>query len=317
MDRLDQTQWTEWFIPSNLPQEISCQKHTESYDIGFKEQLMPIFFNSLLAQFELAPKDVILLRHQDTRAATGRTPYELWRDDRPAFESYQSVQSIRNRSKFTRAPFWVSFVATPDGATMFVGLFAAKYVGVLEKDTPKLQNDGVDLARSCDTYDLLLDERLADLEGKIFVDWGNGKRAFVQRAEKQNKPVIELRPEFKDPVFPGFLNFREPLSKVEGLPKTWIAILKEAKGVYLLTCHKTKEQYVGSASGSEGFWHRWLEYAKTGHGGNVALKSREYSDYHISILEVAGSTSNTDDILDMESRWKVKLQSREMGLNRN
>jgi hypothetical protein len=282
-----------------------------------KEQFMPILFNSLLAQFELAPKDVILLRHQDTRAATGKTPYELWRDNRPVFYSYQSTQSIENRSKFTRAPFWASFVATPDGATMFVGLFAAKYMGVLEKDTPKLQNDGVDLAGSCDTYELLLDERLADLEGKVFIDWGDGTRAWVQRADNQNKPFRELRPEFKEPDFPGFLNFREPLSKVEGLPKTWIASLKEAKGVYLLTCPKTKEQYVGSASGSEGFWHRWLEYAKTGHGGNVALKSREYSDYHVSILEVAGSTSNTDDILDMESRWKVKLQSREMGLNRN
>jgi hypothetical protein len=109
----------------------------------------------------------------------------------------------------------------------------------------------------------------------------------------------------------------EPLSNVARLPKTWIAILKQATGVYLLTCPRTKEQYVGSASGCEGFWHRWMEYVMTGHGGNIALKSREYSDYQVSILEVAGSGSNVDDIRDMESRWKVKLQSREMGLNRN
>jgi hypothetical protein len=60
-----------------------------------------------------------------------------------------------------------------------------------------------------------------------------------------------------------------------------------------------------------------MEYVRTGHGGNVALKSREYSDYQVSILEVAGSASNVDDILDMESRWKKKLQSRDMGLNKN
>jgi hypothetical protein len=60
-----------------------------------------------------------------------------------------------------------------------------------------------------------------------------------------------------------------------------------------------------------------MEYVVTGHGGNIALKSREYSDYQVSILEVAGSASNIDDILRMESRWKDKLQSREMGLNRN
>jgi len=278
---------------------------------------MPIWFNSLLEQCGLAATEVILLRHQDQRAAPGRTPYELWRDDRSAFEIYQSCQSFKNRSKLSRAFVWASFVATTDGATMFVGLYAAKYKGLLAEDTPQPHTDKIDLAGSCDAYDLQLDERLADLDGKLFIDWGDGTRAWVQRADNQNKPIIELRPEFKEPDFPGFLNFMEPLSNVARLPKTWIAILKQATGVYLLTCPRTKEQYVGSASGCEGFWHRWMEYVMTGHGGNIALKSREYSDYQVSILEVAGSGSNVDDIRDMESRWKVKLQSREMGLNRN
>jgi hypothetical protein len=278
---------------------------------------MPVLFNLLLAQIDLKPENVILLRHQDKRAARGRTPYELWRDDPPAFECYQSIQSLENRPKFSRARNWASFVATQDGATMFVGTYAAKYIGVLAEDTLKPHCDGVDLAGSCDIYDLQLDVRLADLKGKVFIEWGDGTRAWVQRADNQNKPIIELRSEFKERDFPGFLNFAEPLSRVEGLPKTWIENLKHAKGVYLLTCPKTKEQYVGSATGEEGLWHRWMEYVVTGHGGNIALKSREYSDYQVSILEVAGSASNIDDILRMESRWKDKLQSREMGLNRN
>ena len=278
---------------------------------------LPILFNSLLAQVELKPETVILLRHQDKRAARGRTPYELWRDDRSAFENYQSIQSFENRPKFSRAPNWVSFVAAPDGTTMFVGLYAAKYVGVLAVDTPKPHSDGVDLAGSCDLYDLQPDERLADLRGKLFIEWGDGTRAWVQRADNQNKAVVEVRPEFKEPEFPGFLNFTAPLSLVEGLPKTWTENLKYAKGVYLLTCPKTKEQYVGSASGGEGFWNRWMEYVTNNHGGNIALKSREFSDYQVSILEVAGSASNVDDILKMESKWKQKLQSREMGLNKN
>ncbi len=278
---------------------------------------MPIFFNSLLEQVGLSPEEVILLRHQDKRAGHGRTPYELWRDNRPAFELYQSLQSVDNRAKFTRAHIWASFVATTDGATLFAGLYAARHKGVLAIDTPQPHRDGIDPARSLDAYDLQIDERLADLAGKLFIDWGGGTRAWVQRADNQNKTIIELRQEFKEPDFPGFLNFWEPLSKIEGLPKTWTAILKQATGVYLLTCPKTKEQYVGSASGSEGFWHRWMEYVATGHGGNIALKSREHSDYQVSILEVAGTSSNIDDILKMESRWKNKLQSREMGLNKN
>jgi hypothetical protein len=60
-----------------------------------------------------------------------------------------------------------------------------------------------------------------------------------------------------------------------------------------------------------------MVYVANGHGGNVALKSRELSDYRVSIPEVAGSSASEDDILKMESRWKAKLQSVEMGLNRN
>lgn len=278
---------------------------------------MPILFNSLLAQFELTPAEVILLRHQDTRAGTRRTPYELWRDDRPAFEVYQSFQTIKNRARFTRAPNWASFVGTPDGATMFVGMYAASYKGLLTVDTPQPHSDKIDTAGSRDVYDLQLDARFSDLEGKLFIEWGDGAHAWVQRAENQNKQVVELRRQFKEDDFPGYLNFMAPLSKIEGLPASWIPRLKEATGVYLLTCPRTKEQYVGSAFGGEGFWHRWVDYAVTGHGGNIALKSREPSDYQVSILEVAGSASGSEDILKMEAKWKEKLQSREMGLNKN
>ena len=284
-----------------------------------EDSIVAMKFNLLLDNLGIGPEKVILLRHQDKRSARGQTPYELWRDsdNRASFELYQSLQKIRDRSKFSRAPYWASFVATPDASTMFVGLYAAKYQGLLAEDTPKPHNDEIDRAGSRDVYDLLIDERLAGLYGKLFIEWGQGTRAWVQRADNQDKAIIELRREFKEPDFPGFLNFRKPLSKIEGLPKIWIAFLKQTAGVYLLTCPKTKEQYVGSASGEEGFWQRWVQYAVTGHGGNISLKSREPSDYQVSILEVAGSGSNSDDILKMESRWKEKLQSREMGLNKN
>nr|WP_237229027.1 GIY-YIG nuclease family protein [Rubinisphaera sp. JC750] len=104
---------------------------------------------------------------------------------------------------------------------------------------------------------------------------------------------------------------------MERLPLSWIAALKTSRGIYLLTCPRTREQYVGSATGEHGFWGRWQQYLMTGHGGNVELKVRDPSDYQVSILEVAGSAATTEEILSLESLWKQKLQSREMGLNRN
>lgn len=276
---------------------------------------MPIMFNTILRESELSLADVRLLRHKDKRAARGRTPYELWRDNRQQFDLYQSTQSVDTRSKL-KARYWASFLGTPSDDTLFVGIYSVNDRRLLERDAPKPHMDGIDMAGSCDLYGLTLERALGDLIGKLLIDWGSGERSWIQRPDRQNKPVTELRTEFKEPGFPGFLNFMKALSELDKLPNGWIAALKSSRGIYLLTCPKTKEQYVGSATGDEGFWGRWQDYVQTGHGHNRALKSRQPSDYQVSILEVAGTASIRDDIIRMEERWKSKLKSKEMGLNR-
>lgn len=177
--------------------------------------------------------------------------------------------------------------------------------------------DGVERAGECDSYDLVLQDQLSDLIGKLVIDWGFAAIAWIQHADRNNKVITELHKAFKKPEFPGFLNFIQQLSKLENLPLSWTSVLKSSRGIYLLTCPKTKEQYVGSATGVDGFWGRWQMYINDGHGGNVGLKSREPSDYQVSIIEVAGTSLTLDEILAMENKWKIKLQSREMGLNKN
>lgn len=276
---------------------------------------MPIMFNTVLREVGLTLKDVRLLRHKDPRSARGRSPYELWRDNRSQFEVYQATQSVENRSKL-KAPFWASFLGTPTGATLFVGVYRVLDRELLSEDAPRAHMDGVDKAGSCDIYSLYLEELLGDLIGRLLIDWGPGQRSWIQRADRRNKPIEELWASFQEPEFPGFLSFMSFLSELERLPNSWRTALRSCKGVYLLTCPTTKEQYVGSATGGEGFWGRWLDYIHTGHGGNLGLRSREPTDYQVSILEVAGTATSDDDIVGMEERWKAKLQSREMGLNR-
>jgi hypothetical protein len=273
-------------------------------------------FKTLLEAAGVPPPSVRMLRHQDNRYPGYPTPYILWRDHRDRFEAYQGTQDFGNAARL-RAPYWASFVGLSDKETMFVGLYAAKLLGPLPTDRLHPVTGGVEDAGSCDLYDLTLLPTLNEFSGRLWIEWGSGYRSWIQRADGMAKPIVELRRRFSEPAFPGFAELIVSLSDIETLPTSWAAALGSTRDVYLLTCPKTREQYVGIASGSGGFLARWREYYATGHGGNVALKARDRSDYRISILQTVGTAVTEGELLALEARWKDKLQSREMGLNRN
>jgi hypothetical protein len=105
------------------------------------------------------------------------------------FEEYQSRQSIANRQKFD-APFWAIFIVNTYNETIFAGLYSVCYVGLIEHDLPKIQMNGIDKAGSCDIYRLELMEYLNEFIGKLIIEWGPAPIAWIQHAERQNKPVI-------------------------------------------------------------------------------------------------------------------------------
>ncbi len=278
------------------------------------------YFNMLLESEGISPADVRLLRHQQVGVA-GRTSYGLWRDNLSGFEQWQSSQ-LTSRASYFEARVWASFVVPPDGSTLFVGLFEVgpKQIAPTEWIDPLFDRSLAEREpRPLHLYELTRLAAGAEYVGRLRVDWGQGTRSWVQKANAPNgnKKVVEVSRVFQEEAFPGYSNFIANLATLPSLPAGWLTALTAARGVYLLTCPRTREQYVGSASGAGGFWGRWQEYVAVGHGGNLGLKSREPSDYQISVLEVAGSAATVEDILHMEALWKDKLQSREMGLNRN
>ncbi|MEL7475282.1 MAG: GIY-YIG nuclease family protein [Cyanobacteria bacterium J06555_12] len=275
---------------------------------------MSLTFNQILEAENIDPRDVRLLRNQ-ARGDDGQTPYRLWCDDREMFEAYQSAQKVQDRSRLA-ATYWASFIVTADGRTLFAGLYNVAGRSAIDDDWP--YPIGSRPARGVDELYLFSPvTAFGDYAGRLFIDWGTATRSWIQRADRQDKQITELTARLNEPAFPGYTAFCEPLSRILVLPTTWTAALSAARGVYILTCPNTKELYVGSATGEQGFYGRWCGYALNGHGGNVKLRSREPRDYQISILEVAGSGDQDVDILAAESRWKQKLQSREMGLNAN
>lgn len=273
---------------------------------------MPILFQSLLREAGLALPDVRLLRH---KPEGGVEPLAVWRTDRERFEDYQSYQLTNRRTHFG-APYWASFAAV-GSRTVFLGLYAARLLGPLEANAINPLTGEALAWHRLDRYACELTGHLTEYSAKLFIDWGLSNRAWVQRADRKPKRVTALLEQDREPPFPGYLEFIRPLSEIAALPEGWAEALRRVKGVYVLTCPRTREQYVGKADGIDGFWGRWMAYVTTGHGGNVRLKSRDPSDYQVTILEVAGSAAGERDIERMEVRWKRKLLSREMGLNAN
>ena len=271
-----------------------------------------IGFNYLLQNAGIDIDRTELVRHQDTRATAKRSPHDLWMAADGRFEMYQRIQG----SDWLRNADWIaSFVATPLNETLFVGVYRKLGVGTTPAGTidPAGDHDVSGLV----LYDLSMDDALRDYAGRILVDWGRGFRSWIQRPDRQDKRIVEIRRTAIEPPFPGFTSFSWRIRDLSSVPGGWRGALSAVSGVYLLVCRSTGQQYVGSAYGGGGFWARWENYFRTGHGGNEGMKLNPESDYQVSILEFASSSLSLDEVIQMESRWKDKLLSRVFGLNRN
>ena len=271
-----------------------------------------IKFDTLLRDEGLDPAHVKLVRHQEDRDKGRPSLYQVWRAVPAHFELYQRIQSSL---RFAGAKLLASFIATPLGETLFVGIYTVDSVSRAPKrliDPVTGKNVG-----GYHYYSLSLSPHLNDYRDRLIIDWGRGYRAWVQNAGSNEKKVVEIRRTAAEPPFPGFLNFRERLSHLAGVPQAWRQALSAVSGVYLLTCPQTGKQYVGSAGGDTGFWGRWEDYAASGHGGNKRMLGLPAADYWVSILEVASSSVGLVELVTLESRWKEKLGSRAFGLNAN
>jgi hypothetical protein len=274
-------------------------------------------FNSLLTAVGLDPAKVRLVRHRHGREYQRLVYQDAIRQD-PKFEQYQSGQCNPTViEQMCSANAVAAFVVDPSGETVFVGLW-----GVKGSRQAYLPDPYVTVARAPPDGSVTIKlERMAALQeycGRIVIDWGGGERAWVQYADRRDKEIVEIRRKAEEPHFPGFGRFVCGLHEVDALPATWLEALRASRGIYLLVHRDTGAQYVGSASGEDGFIGRWRAYAD-GHGGNAAMRELAHGpeQYDVRILETVGSGATLDEVCDLECLWKEKLGSRVKGLNRN
>lgn len=114
--------------------------------------------------------------------------------------------------------------------------------------------------------------------GRLTVDWGPGMRSWIQRADRQPKPIEEILRAYRELDIPAMCascgSF--PIWRRCRLPGLRCCA---SRGVYLLTCPgRANTMSDRRAAKGDSYPVGWPYWA-TGHGGNVALESRGPSDY--------------------------------------
>lgn len=191
----------------------------------------------------------------------------------------------------------------------------ARLWSVLE-NRGEIPNDGL-LRR----FDTIQTEHMAELRNRLVIGWRSPRTWWMRGATAGAYPVDGIAD--AEPIpFPGFdrlvLSY-EQLQAVMREPRyaSWRTALSSVVGVYLIADTRDGRHYVGKADGEENVRQRWDAYAANGHGGNVELRGLDPSSFRYSLLRVFDPSTPTRDIDAAESHFKIALDSRRHGLNRN
>jgi hypothetical protein len=276
-------------------------------------------YNEFLKKIGLNPGQVKLLRHDDRGVAAWRRGGE---NAFGCFSSFQRrrpdpYQGVELASHFIPAP------NLPDGSLTALYVGTTRIVDRWDWDgqrMPQIVDEQIiagEMGRQdIHAFDLEWLDAGRDCSERLLIDWGLGARAWFQWADRRPKAILEIRFQAQEPPFPGFSNFNSRISEISQFPQAWIAALEGVRGVYLLVTDQG-DQYVGSATGVQGFMGRWRTYLANGHGGNVLLRGRGHRDYGVTILDIASPDMSAGDIVAREAFWKAKLGARAFGLNAN
>ncbi|MEU1551038.1 GIY-YIG nuclease family protein [Nocardia sp. NPDC005745] len=159
------------------------------------------------------------------------------------------------------------------------------------------------------------------LSNRLVIGWRSPRTWRLNGPTAAGYPVTEIADAQPVP-FPGFDRLVLDHAQLQAVMRehryaSWRTALSSVVGVYLVTDTRDGRQYVGKADGTESIRQRWSAYAANGHGGNVELRGLDPNSFRFSILRVFDPATPTRDIDAAEIHFKVALDTRRHGLNRN
>ena len=270
---------------------------------------MPLTFETILRGSGIHPAETQAIRHVfvEYHEDSGESGLSIDSTDQEILD-YTARQSADPR-RFPLAPprYWVVFMR--EGGTQ------ARLWKVLE-------NRGQVSANSVLRYfDLAPSGLLTDLERRLVIGWKSPRAWRLNGTTAGRYPVIGIAD--AEPIpFPGFDRLILDYAELQAVMSeqrfaSWRTALASVMGIYAITDMRDGRQYVGKADGAQNICQRWSEYAVTGHGGNVELKSLTPSTFRFSLLRVFDPSTPASVVDAAESHFKEALGTRKYGLNRN
>lgn len=270
---------------------------------------MTLTLGTILRSAAVDPADVQVIRHAYVREHEGTGLRGIHADSSDdEIMAYTSRQSTNLRIFPADPPrTWVVFLRE--------GGDRARLWSVVE-NRGEVSNDG-----ALRTFDLVVSDRMADLRNRLVIGWRSPRTWRLNGPTAADYPVVEIA-DARPLPFPGFDQLVLDHAQLQAVMRehryaSWRTALASVVGVYLITDTRDGRQYVGKADGAESIRQRWSAYAANGHGGNVELRGLDPTGFRFSLLRVFDPATPARDIDAAESHFKVALDTRKHGLNRN
>jgi hypothetical protein len=292
---------------------------------------MPLTFNDMLRGEEIDPVDVLVLRHRPTdRPFNKKLPW-LAVEKPHVYNAYQQFQRPKVAAAFQTVKYIASFMGREAGRALYVGLYGIRGWQMIGRKAFEQRADikevyragwsglNDDAVESIHWFDLALTRFYAQWTGKLVIRWPGKELSWWRRAAKNEFEIVTVHEEsVLDSAMPPWNELRLTWDELKLIPKRWKVALQEWRGIYFIYDKSDRKGYVGSAYGEMNILGRWENYAAGGHGDNRLLKQRQPDNFSFSILQRLSPDLPADEVIQIESTWKVRLNTRApFGLNDN
>lgn len=280
----------------------------------------------LLNEASIDPANTLVLRHRPRSPQLRRVLPWLAAEQAEVFNAYQQTQYKRVQGQMERASHIVALIGDEPGRAVFVGIYEnqgsrmtdlrARQAIPAHRELTKYGHP--DEEGECLWFHLVLTEYFSEWSGKLILKWPPPEVAWSRWCSR-NEFSIEaiLEESLLTHVIPSWHELVLTWNELQAVPRSLKDRLSQWRGVYFILDTTDGRGYVGSAYGKENIHGRWQNYAKTGHGGNKRLRTRESENLRFSILQRVSPDTEPSEVIELEATWKKRLHTRDHGLNDN